>query len=155
MTKDELRREARKRAYEYEKNFHGCSQAVLLTLQELMDMGDDLSFRAASALCAGVGVGKTCGALTGGVMALSLKKGRKRIEQGMDALVPGMMLAQQLVKKFEGEFGTTACYEITGIDWTDFAAVAKLLSDPEGAEQLKRCAEIVGKTAEMVVDLID
>ena len=72
MTKDELRREARKRAYEYEKNFHGCSQAVLLTLQELMDMGDDLSFRAASALCAGVGVGKTCGALTGGVMALSL-----------------------------------------------------------------------------------
>ena len=155
MTKDELKKEARKRAYEYEKNFHGCSQAVLLTLQELMDMGDDLSFLAASALCAGVGTGKTCGALTGGVMALSLKKGRKRIEQGMEALVPGMMLTQQLVKQFEGEFGTTVCQEITGIDWTDFAAVAKLLSDPEGAKQLERCAEIAGRTAEMVVDLID
>jgi C_GCAxxG_C_C family probable redox protein len=155
MSKDELKAEAKKKAHDYELQFHGCSQAVLLALQEVLGIGDEVSFKAGSALCAGLGMSKTCGTLTGGVMALSMKKGRERIEQGMDALVPGMLLAQRLVKKFEREFNTTVCYEITGVDWTDFAAVTKLLSDPQSADQLERCAQIVGRTAEMVVEMIN
>ena len=153
-SKEDLKKRAREKAYEYEKKYHGCSQCVLLALQELLNMGDEHSFKAASALCAGIGASKTCGALLGGVMAISLKKGRERIEQGEDALVPGLIAAQQLIQKFEQEYGTTICYEITGIDWTDLAAVT-MRSDDAKAEQLERCAQIVGRTAEMVVELID
>ncbi len=85
---------------------------------------------------------------------MSLKVGRERIEDGMNALFPGLILAQRLVKKFEKEFGTTVCYEITGIDWTDFEAVTKLITDPKAADLFERCALISGRTAEMVVELI-
>jgi hypothetical protein len=45
-----------------------------------------------------------------------------------------------------------ACSEITKIDWTDFGAVMKALSDPEFVQ---RCAQVAGKTAEMVAEIID
>ena len=35
---EEFRREARERAYKHECEFHGCSQAVLHTFQELLDL---------------------------------------------------------------------------------------------------------------------
>jgi C_GCAxxG_C_C family probable redox protein len=150
-SKDQLKEEAGQKAHDYELQFHGCSQAVLLTFQELLGLGDGIAFKAASMLCAGLGTGKTCGALTGGVMALGMKYGRPRIEDGVMGLVPGLGLAQRLVSAFEREFGTTACSEISKVDWTDFDAVSRALADPEFTQ---RCAHVVGRTAEMVADIM-
>lgn len=151
-SKEAFKEQARKKAYEYELQFHGCSQAVVRTFQDLLDLEDELLFKAAGPLCAGLGTSRTCGALAGGVMVLGMKHGRARIEDGIEGLFPGMLAAQNLVRRFEQEFGTTACSEISKIDWTDFGAVMKALSDPEFAQ---RCAQVVGKTAEMVAEIID
>jgi C_GCAxxG_C_C family probable redox protein len=151
MSKEELKKEASKKAHDYELQYHGCSQSVLLAFQELLGLDDELTFKAASALCAGLGMGKTCGALAGGVMVLGLVNGRQRIEQGLEGLIPGLMLAQSLVQRFEQEFGTTVCYDIAGVDWTDFEAAMKLVNDPEATE---KCAQLAGRTAEMVAELI-
>jgi len=151
ISKEELRKQAREKAYNYELQFHGCSQSVLLTFQELLGLEDEQTFRAASALCAGLGMGKTCGALAGGVMVLGLKHGRQRIEDGLGGLIPGLGLAQSLVQRFEQEFGTTSCSEIAKVDWTDFEAAMQAVTNPEFVE---RCAQIVGRTAEMVAELI-
>ncbi len=151
LSKEALKEQARKKAYDYEKRYHGCTQAVLLTFQELLGMKDDLAFKAASPLCAGLGMGKTCGALSEGVMVLGLKYGRSRIEDGIEGLFAGMLPAQVLVQNFEQEFGTTACFDIVKIDWTDAEAAMKAVVDPEFIE---KCAQIVGKTAEMVAEII-
>jgi C_GCAxxG_C_C family probable redox protein len=147
-----LKKQARKKAYDYELECHGCSQAVLLTFQELLGLEDELTFKAAGPLCAGLGTGKTCGALTGGIMVLGMKYGRPRIQDGLGGLLPGMGVAQRLVKKFEQEFGTTICSEISKIaDWTDLEAVMQAVNN---LEFIEREAEVVGKTAEMVAELI-
>lgn len=151
ISKDELKRKAREKAHDYELQFHGCSQSVLLAFQELLGLEDELTFKAGSALCAGLGMGETCGALTGGVMVLGLKRGRERIDEGLEGLIPGLGLAQSLVQRFEQEFGTTSCREIAKVDWMDFEAAMQAIANPEFVE---RCAQIVGRTAEMVAELI-
>ena len=151
-SKEAFKKQAGKKAYEYELQYHGCSQAVLRTFQELLGLDDELLFKAAGPLCAGLGTSKTCGALMAGAIALGMKNGRARLEDGIEGLFPGLLAAQNLVRKFEREFGTTSCSEISKIDWTDSGAVVNALSDPEFVEG---CAQVVGKTAEMVADLIE
>lgn len=145
-----FKREARERAYKYECEFHGCSQAVLRTFQELLDLEDELMFKAAGPLCAGLGLGKSCGALAAGVMVLGMVHGRARMEEGIGGLMKGFMLAQALVRRFEQEFGTTACYEISGVDWADMQAVTQFFSTPAA----EKACEVAAKTAEMVADLL-
>jgi len=145
-----FRKEARERAYRYECEFHGCSQAVLRTFQELLGLDDDLLFKASGPLCAGLGLGKGCGALAGGALALGMVHGRARMEEGIAGLMPGFMLAQALVRRFEQEFGTTVCYEICKVDWSDMQAVSQISS----GSRLERACEVAGKTAEIVADLL-
>jgi C_GCAxxG_C_C family probable redox protein len=149
-SREALKEQVRKTAYEYAREYHGCSQAILVAFQEPLGL-DAMALRAASTLAGGLGMGKTCGALTGGAMVLGLKYGRSSMEEGLPGLVPGMLHTQPLVQRFEDEFGTTACFAIAGVDWMNFEEAAKAISDPVF---LKKCAEIVGRTAEMVADIV-
>jgi C_GCAxxG_C_C family probable redox protein len=147
---EEFRREARERAYERECEFHGCSQAVLGTFQELLDLKDDLVFKAAGPLCAGLGSGRSCGALAAGAMVVGMVHGRAREEEGLGGLLKGFTLAQALVRRFEEEFGTTACAELSGVDWSDMEAVTQFFS----SDAAEKACEVAGKTAEIVADLL-
>ena len=81
MTSDEAllaRVEAKALAYD---RHSGCSQSVLLALQEELGMGDLESFKTATVLSGGVALrGETCGALLGALMGLGLAAGRDRME---------------------------------------------------------------------------
>ncbi|MBM3292411.1 C_GCAxxG_C_C family protein [Candidatus Bathyarchaeota archaeon] len=80
MTNEELIKEIRAKAHNYE-NFSGCSQAVLLALQEGLNLGDLQSYKAATAFAGGVARrGETCGALIGALMALGIYEGREKKE---------------------------------------------------------------------------
>jgi C_GCAxxG_C_C family probable redox protein len=151
ISKESLIEQVRKKAHDYELQFHGCSQSILLAFQELLGMDDELTFKAAGPLCAGLGMGKTCGALTGGMMVLGMKYGRTRIDEGLGGLFSGILIAQSLVQRFEQEYGTTACSEISRLDWTDSDAVIQAVTNPEF---LAMCANVVGTTAEMVAEII-
>jgi len=60
-------------AYNYEKAYHGCSQCVLQAIQDNLKVGDEATFRSASALAGGVALmGDSCGALVAGMMTLGL-----------------------------------------------------------------------------------
>ncbi|MBE0480718.1 MAG: C_GCAxxG_C_C family protein [Dehalococcoidia bacterium] len=150
-SREDLIEQARNKAYEYESQYHGCSQAVLLALQQVFGLEDETVFRAAGPFCAGLGAGKTCGALAGGAMFLGLKHGRSSIKEGLSGLLPGMLIVQMLVDKFQQEFGTTVCQEISGIDWTNPEAVVLAVSNPEFIE---KCATTSGKTAAMAAELM-
>ncbi len=63
-----------KLAYDNEKQYSGCAQAVLGAFREVM--GDDVVnegvFKSATGLCGGcANTGNVCGAVSGGVMVLS------------------------------------------------------------------------------------
>lgn len=116
-----LIQEARRRAHNYDR-YSGCSQSVIGGLQEIFQIGDRESFKAATVLSGGVArQGETCGALIGALMALGLVMGRERMDdtaQYVRAMKPakeiydGFKEALRVEFGFEGELRSALCREI-------------------------------------------
>jgi C_GCAxxG_C_C family probable redox protein len=104
------------KALEYDK-YSGCSQSVLLALQEAFGIGDIESFKAATVLSGGVArKGETCGALLGGLMALGLMIGREDITDSQvyrDAMVPSDEIIKEFQKGLKENFGFAEALENT------------------------------------------
>ncbi|MCX6654374.1 MAG: C-GCAxxG-C-C family protein, partial [Candidatus Bathyarchaeota archaeon] len=107
MVDENLVKNIRRNAEENCK-FYGCSQIVLLALQEGLGIGDHESFKAATMLSGGVARrGETCGSILGALMALSLVKSRERIEDTdsfVNASAIGTELCEEFQRKLEEEF---------------------------------------------------
>ncbi len=100
MSGENLTKKIRRKAHEYDQ-YSGCSQSVLLALQEEMGVGDVQSFKAATVLSGGVARrGETCGALLGALMALGLVKGREKIEE-TEAYVQATAIADEICDDFQ------------------------------------------------------
>ena len=148
-----LVREAERRGYFYDKYTGCCSQATLLTLQELFGLGNELTYKAASGFLGGISrAGSTCGALIGGVMALGLKYGRERPGEGR---VSGEMADAgiRLFRWFEQEYGTTSCRELIGYDLTDERAREEFMTSPIHEECFQRCGKVAGKATEIINEI--
>jgi C_GCAxxG_C_C family probable redox protein len=121
MVDEELVAEIRRKAHAYDSH-SGCSQAVLLALQEGMGIGDAESFRSATVLSGGVARrGETCGALLGALMALGLEAGREEMEDRpsyVRATGVGEEICDGFQEKLREEFGfeeplvSTLCRDI-------------------------------------------
>ena len=109
------------KAQEYDKH-SGCSQSVLLALQEAFGIGDQQSFKAASVLSGGIARrGETCGAVIGALMALGLVMGREEIEdtgQYRKAMGPAREIIEDFQREIQVQFGfpgglkTTICRDV-------------------------------------------
>jgi len=117
----EVIQNVRKKAHEYDK-FSGCSQSVLLSIQEELDMRDLEAFKAATVFGGGVArSGETCGALIGALMALGLVIGREQMEE-TEVYRKAMEPAREIQRRFKEELKrqlqfnrdlkTTLCKEI-------------------------------------------
>jgi C_GCAxxG_C_C family probable redox protein len=100
--KERIIQDIRKKAHDYDK-FSGCSQSVLLSIQEELDLGDLEAFKAATVFGGGIArSGETCGALIGALMALGLVIGREKMEkteQYRKAIEP----AREIQRRFKEE----------------------------------------------------
>ncbi len=106
---------------------YNCAQSVLLTMTQYWGINDDLVPKIATAFGSGMGrCGSVCGALTGGVMALSAKFGSN--EPSARRREKTYALAQKLYRRFEDRNGTVLCKELLGHD----------LSVPEQLERVRR-----------------
>lgn len=98
--REQLLQRVGKKAHEYDK-YSGCSQGVLLALQEEFGIGNVDSFKCATAFGGGVARhGETCGALVGALMALGLVVGRQRM-QDTEVYRAAMQPAGELFRDFQ------------------------------------------------------
>jgi C_GCAxxG_C_C family probable redox protein len=109
-------KEIGRKALEYDK-YSGCSQSVLLALQEEFGIGDLESFKAATVLSGGVArMGETCGALLGGLLALGLVVGREDITDTQayrDAMLPSVEIIKEFQLRLQETFGFSEPLENT------------------------------------------
>jgi C_GCAxxG_C_C family probable redox protein len=148
-------------AFTYEKENRGCAQSVLAALQDVFDLKNDDVFRSASALSGGVGLSThgTCGALSGGVMAIGMMFGRERSnfkDPGKIRMI-SYGLAKRLTEKFEDQYGSIICYQVqrsnlgrsfdlwSSIDYADFEKVAY---------RQEKCPHLVGMAAAWAAEII-
>jgi C_GCAxxG_C_C family probable redox protein len=141
----------RQKAYDYDFNCHGCSQAVVQCFFDIFEEDNAPLFMAASPFAAGMSMtGNNCGALIGGLMILGVVFGRRSMDEGMKGIIDGIRPARRLVKHFQSRFGTLNCRDLTQTD----------LADPVKADAyfagggLKTCAGVTGEVAAFVAGLL-
>jgi C_GCAxxG_C_C family probable redox protein len=147
-----------------EHEFH-CAQAVLGHLGYSPTEHREV-FDAASAFMGGtLFMGRTCSALTAGVMSIGLKAGeiensrlrvarmlaimtaaRDATDDRLNRFNPSMNRGNRLAKWFAGEFGSSQCRKITECEFSDPEGV----SDYIEGDRITRCRAIAREVAEQV-----
>ena len=98
---------------------YNCAQSVFMTFLEHKGLGFKEAVHVAAGLGGGVGLqGKTCGAVTGGVLAIGVLNGQKISNLG-DSKNDTYGLTIRFLKKFKKEFSTQMCSDLIGIDISD------------------------------------
>jgi len=98
----------------YELDYGCCPQCVLSAVQEAVGLVDDQTIKARHGLSGGGGLmGQgTCGALAGGLMALSVKRGRDRDNFQKGRYINNFNKGRELVEKFRQEFDGVTCEDL-------------------------------------------
>ena len=147
-------------ARDNEIKYYGCSQAVLGALQRHLDIGNDETFKAATAFAGGVGrMREACGALCGGVMAISIVYGRARFDDSkvgreQPDYLETQARANKLGNQFQEMFGSCRCGDIKvsirGADYKDYTGINTL----EAYEDHKKCADVTGPAARLTAEIL-
>ena len=105
-----------KSAYNNNRAYEGCTRCVLAALNEHLHLtsseGIKECIKASTAFAAGVArMGESCGALTGGIMAIGLVVGSERLDL-FEKYEDTMEESYKLYNAFKERYGTTLCFEI-------------------------------------------
>ena len=140
---------ASERAKEYFKEGYNCAQAVALAFADRIDLPAESIKRATVALGGGLGrLRETCGAVTGGAVALGLifpEKSKSEI----------YALVQKLAMRFKEQNGSYQCGQLlTGAGIvTDNSPQAEPRT--EGYYKKRPCAELVACAAEILEQIVE
>lgn len=125
-----------------------CAESVLQAIAESKGIQSELIPKIATGFCSGMSrTSRTCGAVSGAILALGLFFGRSSPEVPVDSCYDQV---QKLIRIFEGKFGSTNCGELTGCD----------LGTEEGQEAfrannvIERCREFTVEATSMALSLI-
>lgn len=145
------------KALQYELDYGCCPQCVLATVQETVGVIDDATIKASHGLSGGGGLlGQgTCGALTGGLVALSAKFGRDRDKLDKGRFINNFKKGKELVERFRAEFGGVTCEELqqkfTGCTYDMWKAEEYQAFDKARGNQ---CAHATGMVTKWVVEML-
>ena len=126
-----------------------CSESVLHALAESQGVQSDLIPRIATGLCGGIArTGGICGAVSGGVLAISLATGRSDPKASREE---NQRLVRTFLSQCEAGFGSTNCEKLMGCR----------LDTPEGQRFFSehnlraKCAGFVREAARLAARLLD
>ena len=162
MNREETLSKVERLAIEYDQKYSGCAQCVMAALKAILreKISND-AFKAASGLAGGVGrTGNMCGAITGGVMVLSLYLGRKYedfFQPKNSENIESLRIAKKLVDRFIREYKSTSCHDIqTKIMGRSFDFWKKedeeAFLDAGGRDD--KCPIVCGKGARWVLEIL-
>ncbi|MFO8047697.1 MAG: C-GCAxxG-C-C family protein [Desulfosudaceae bacterium] len=158
-TREEILDTAFNAAKQYEMRSGGCPQCALAGIFDALNIHNDDIFKAATGLADGIGLTGNghCGALSGGVLAISYLFGRDKEDFGdIMKLVEANLLSKKLVERFMEEYGTCRCADLQ----TAFFGRFFNLLDPDDlqaaleAGMLERCSTLVGQVARLTTEII-
>jgi len=147
-------------AFKYEAMYGSCPQAVLRAIYEVLNLkGIEIVIKSAHALAGGLGLSGngTCGALSGGVLALGIFYGRSLEDMDKGRFLKSYVKAKELYDKFVKEFGSCVCNDVQ----TKIFGRSFNLWDSEDYKKfeemggrLDKCTDIAGKVAKWVVEIL-
>lgn len=129
-----------------------CSQAILSTYGPQYGLDADLALKLAAGLGGGMGrMAQTCGAVTGSILVIGLKKGAISVED-----TASKEDTYQAVREFSNHFkathGSIICKELLGCDISESDGYKKARQE----DLFKReCPKYVGSAVEILEKLLN
>jgi len=159
-SKQEILKKAYDLAYKYEAERGSCPQCVLSALKETLDVGDAKTIQAIDAMAGGTALSTegTCGALVGGLAAISSIYGRSY--EGFSSGSNNRRIFQfskKLYDKFIDEYGSIVCKDVhmklfnRTFDLMDNKDYEKF---EEMGAHVDKCPEVSGKVAMWTAEII-
>jgi C_GCAxxG_C_C family probable redox protein len=148
------------RAFSYEARLGSCPQCVLAALKETLGVGDESMFRASHGLTGGtsLSIQGTCGALAGGMMAISCLVGRTYQEFSEEQKKRVVFKYTKLLfDKFVEEYGSPLCCDVQEkifgrsyqlLDKQEYEAFKK------AGAHIDKCPRVAGNTAKWTAEII-
>ena len=147
--------------FEYEKTYKGCGQCYMAAVQDTLNIKNDALFKALSGYAGGGGlIGSSgCGGYVGGILILSLLKGRERDDftDAAGVRFKSFEMARKLHDIFIEEYGTIICRDIQ----TKIMGRPFYLADKDDLDKMNaagghdtKCTSVVGNAAKWTVELI-
>ena len=147
--------------YEYEGKYGACSQCTLLAIMDALDKRDSKVFQASFGFAGGIAnLSKTCGALSAGIMAISMENGRELnnlTTQSEDDRRKCMQMVRDLHSRFIQEYGDIQC---SSVHQKIFGRTFDQWDENEFQEFLRlgghidKCTSVVGNVARWTVEII-
>ncbi|MCU0849770.1 MAG: C-GCAxxG-C-C family protein [Candidatus Thermoplasmatota archaeon] len=148
------------RAYHYESRLGSCPQCVLAALKETIGVGDDTVFQASQGLTGGTSLSAqgTCGALAGGMMAISALVGRtyQEFTEGQKKRLV-FKYTKKLYDRFSQEYGSPLCCDVQKkifgrsyvlLDKQQYEAFEK------AGAHVDKCTSVAGNAARWTAEII-
>lgn len=127
-----------------------CTQAVLSTYGRQLGLEKETALKLAAGFGSGMGMGETCGAVTGALMVLGLKYSRVK---GPTLLSKDRTeeRAREFMERFKARHGAVLCRELLGCN----VSTAEGLKAAKQEKHFKqRCPEFVKDAAEILEELL-
>jgi C_GCAxxG_C_C family probable redox protein len=159
-TREEKLQKAYDLAFKYEAERGSCPQCVYSALMETLNVGDKNVVKSIDALAGGTALSAegTCGALVGGLCAISSIVGRTYEDFSAGERKRRIfMYSKKLYDKFMQEYGSILCKDVHKklfgrtfklMDKNDYAEFEKM-----GAH-VNKCPDVSGKTAKWAAEII-
>ena len=164
MEKDKLDvaiEKAMQLAWDYTQKYGGCSQVVLAAIKETVGNISDEVFQSATGFAGGVArMGNACGALTGGIMALSCFWGRpyNDFADPDRRRVRTFAMCRKLVDRFLETYGDINCRAIQ----EKIMGRGYNLGDPNDFEQyikdgghVDKCTSVCANAARWTLEILN
>ncbi len=149
-----------KRAFQYEAERGSCPQCVLAALKETLGVGDDSIFQASQGLTGGTSLSAqgTCGALAGGMIAISALIGRtyQEFSEGQRKRLV-FKYTKKLYNRFVEEYGSPLCCDVQKkifgrsyvlLDKQQYEAFEK------AGAHVDKCTRVAGNAARWTAEII-
>lgn len=147
-------------AFQYEAKLGSCPQCVLASLKETLGIGNESIFQASQGLSGGTALSSqgTCGALTGGMIAISTLVGRT-YQEFTDGQKKRLVFkyTKFLYDRFIREYGSPLCCDVQK---KLFGRSYNLLNKQEyeafekAGGHVYKCTSVAGNTAKWTAEII-
>lgn len=159
-SKQELLDQAYRLAFKYEAELGSCPQCVLAAIKETLDIGDENIFKSADALAGGTSLSSkgTCGALVGGMLAISSIFGRE-YDDFKDGKKKRRIFkyAKILYDRFVDEYDSPLCCDVQkkifGRSFNLMDSIEYEEFEKAGAH-VDKCPTVSGNAARWTVEII-
>lgn len=132
----------------FESGFY-CAESVLQAVAEHVEISSPLIPKIATGFCGGISRSKgMCGAVTGGVMALSMIFGRTSVDAATEE---AYIKVRKFLATFENQYGSLNCFDLVGCDFN--IEIDRQRWKTSGLET--KCSELTGAAARLVTEIAD